>query len=72
MKHPFALLPIFVLATFFALPAQGAKRQPPPVRKFDGPGAPKFIRLDAKQQPEKAQELADLWEAWSRTNQHKQ
>ena len=48
MKHPIALLPIFVLATFFALPAQGAKRQPPPVRKFDGPGAPKFIRLDAK------------------------
>ena len=48
MKLPFALLPIFVLATLFALPAQGAKRQPPPVRKFDGPSAPKFIRLDAK------------------------
>ena len=48
MKHPFALLPIFVLVTLFALPAQGAKRQLPPVRKFDGPGAPKFIRLDAK------------------------
>ncbi|MGB1790579.1 MAG: esterase family protein, partial [Limisphaerales bacterium] len=30
------------------LPVYGAKRQSPPVRKFDGPGAPKFIRLDAK------------------------
>ena len=27
MKHPFALLPIVVLATVFTLPAQGAKRQ---------------------------------------------
>ena len=27
MKHPFALLPIVVLVTVFALPTQGAKRQ---------------------------------------------
>ena len=33
---------------FVALPVLGAKRQSPPIRKFDGPGAPKFIRLDAK------------------------
>ncbi len=24
------------------------KRQPPPTRSFDGPGAPPFVRLDAK------------------------
>ena len=33
---------------FVALPVLGAKRQSPPIRKFDGPGAPKFNRLDAK------------------------
>ena len=27
MKHPFALLPIVVLATVFTLPAQGASEQ---------------------------------------------
>ena len=26
----------------------------------------------AMEKPEKAKELASLWEAWSRTNQHKQ
>ena len=44
-----SLLVTLLLATGFAtLFALVAKRQSPPVRKFDGPGAPKFIRLDAK------------------------
>ena len=30
------------------LHAQARKRQPPPTRPFDGPGAPPFVRLDGK------------------------
>ena len=43
-----SLYSAFLAFVIVALPVYGAKLQSPPVRKFDGPGAPKFIRLDAK------------------------
>jgi enterochelin esterase-like enzyme len=49
MNRTHTLLPIAFLAILFAAQTGfSAKRQPPPVRKFDAPDAPKFIRLDAK------------------------
>ncbi len=43
---PSALLA--VLSLTLAFEGHAAKRTPPPTRKFDGPGAPKFIPLEAK------------------------
>lgn len=50
---PMLRLTALALLTFSFLnhePASSAppKRQPPPTRKFDAPGAPPFVRLDAK------------------------
>ena len=41
-------LSIVLLSAMILAPFLSAKRQPPPTRKFDAPGAPKFIRLDEK------------------------
>ena len=47
LPHPAILLPICI-SLALSLPHLDAKRTPPPVRKFDAPGAPKFIRLEDK------------------------
>ena len=50
-KQRMAVFMALVACSFLAIDsafAQPPKRTPPPTRKFDGPGAPKFVRLDAK------------------------
>ncbi|RZN82574.1 MAG: esterase family protein, partial [Verrucomicrobiaceae bacterium] len=41
---------LLALGTIFVLQSSYAKRPKPPVRAFDAPGAPTFIRLDNKVQ----------------------